>query len=127
MRHNVTGTIYLLHFERRYPAGKRPGHYLGWTEREELQKRLDEHRAGHGSVLMAVIKEAGIGFEVARLWYGTRYLERRLKKHGPGRYCLICRKAQEEQREHEHQKNTTQDGDTEAAGGVPTLGYPVVG
>jgi hypothetical protein len=40
---------------------------------------------------MAVISEAGIGFELARTWEGDRYRERALKRQGgASRRCPIC-------------------------------------
>lgn len=89
MRANVAGTVYLIHFDRRY---RHAGHYTGWTE-GELEARLSEHRAGTGARLMEVIKAAGIGWTVARTWEGTRHLERALKRRGgAARHCPICRK-----------------------------------
>ena len=80
-------TIYLLHFEQRY---KHAGHYLGSTE--NLNARLAEHRAGRGARLLAVIGEAGIGWQVARTWEdATRNDESKLKhaKMTP-RLCPLC-------------------------------------
>jgi hypothetical protein len=84
-----TGTIYLLHFERAYYHAR---HYLGWTE-GEIEQRLDRHMIGTGARLISVVTEAGIGLEVAKLWAGTRALERRLKnrKNSP-KLCPICLK-----------------------------------
>lgn len=75
-RENVAGTIYLLHFERPYRHAR---HYLGWTEGESIDRRIEEHRSGRGSRLMAAVSNAGIDFRVARTWSGTRHEERRLK------------------------------------------------
>jgi predicted GIY-YIG superfamily endonuclease len=58
--------VYLLHFDERYPAGRRPGHYLGVAK--DLERRLREHRAGNpgkGGSLTRAIKAKGIGFLVA--------------------------------------------------------------
>lgn len=83
----MSGTVYLLHFERPY---KHAAHYLGWTR--DLEGRLAEHRAGRGSRLMAVVMAAGIGFELARTWAGDRKRERQLKKQGGASGCCpICR------------------------------------
>ena len=71
------GTVYLLHFDRRYGH---PGHYTGWTS--DLTARLAEHAAGRGARLLAVITEAGIGWHLARTWVGCRSLERALKRQG---------------------------------------------
>jgi predicted GIY-YIG superfamily endonuclease len=83
------GTVYLLHFDRPYVHAK---HYTGWTD--QLDTRLTEHAAGRGARLMAVITEAGIGFQLARTWVGGRARERQLKlQGGASRHCPICLKA----------------------------------
>ena len=82
------GTIYLLHFARRY---RHAGHYLGWTS--NLKARVARHFAGHGSRLMQVVMAAGIEVEVARTWPGDRNEERRLKNRGgKSRLCPVCKK-----------------------------------
>ena len=80
------GTVYLLHFDS---AFKHARHYLGWTG--NLENRLQQHRDGQGARLMEVVRDAGIGFELARTWTGTRRDERRLHnwKASP-RLCPIC-------------------------------------
>jgi len=79
--------VYLLHFERAYRHAR---HYVGYTE--DLEARLAAHRAGHGARLLEVIDEAGIGWELARLWPdGDRDLERRIKRAGhTPRLCPTC-------------------------------------
>src|SRR6266568_4273614 len=80
------GTVYLLHFDRPYEHAK---HYLGWTS--DLESRLAEHRDGRGARLMTVVKNAGIGFSLARTWEGTRTRERQLKRMGgASRRCPLC-------------------------------------
>lgn len=84
------GTIYLLHFDRPYKHAK---HYLGWTT--NLDQRLAQHTAGGADSgrLMAVIKAAGIGFQLARVWTeATRDYERTLKGRGKGRICPLCKR-----------------------------------
>lgn len=83
--------VYLLHFERPYPNGRRPRHYLGFAV--NLDARLAEHRAGRGARLLAVVREVGIGWRVARVWPdGDRPLERRLKNWKKARrFCPACR------------------------------------
>lgn len=81
--------IYLLHFERPYFHAR---HYLGFSDAPE--KRIDRHTAGHGSKLVAAVIDAGIGFELARVWDGDRNLERKLhKRKNSCRLCPICREA----------------------------------
>ncbi|MGH3737254.1 MAG: hypothetical protein ACRDT6_16805 [Micromonosporaceae bacterium] len=61
------GTVYLLHLDRPYRHAR---HYTGWTS--DLAGRLAEHAAGHGSRLLAVVRGAGIGWQLARTWRGPR-------------------------------------------------------
>jgi predicted GIY-YIG superfamily endonuclease len=80
------GTIYLIHFDRPY---QHAGHYLGWTS--DLNARLAAHANGSGSRLMSVITAAGIGWQLARTWTGSRYRERQLKiQGGHSRKCPLC-------------------------------------
>jgi predicted GIY-YIG superfamily endonuclease len=82
----VTGTVYLLHFDRPYGHAR---HYTGWTT--DLSARLAEHAAGRGARLLAVARSAGVGWVLARTWTGTRALERSLKRrHGAARFCPLC-------------------------------------
>jgi len=80
--------VYLLHFEQPYRHAR---HYIGYAD--DIQRRLQEHRAGHGARLTAVIREAGIGFVLAKVWKGrSRKTERKLKnRHEAPRLCPICR------------------------------------
>ena len=71
---NGKGTVYLLHFSEPYYHAR---HYLGYTN--NLEARIERHKAGNGSPLVAAVVAAGIGVELARTWNGDRHLERRLK------------------------------------------------
>ncbi len=85
-RFTAVGVVYLLHFDRPYMHAE---HYTGWTT--DLDTRLAEHAAGRGARLLAVIVSAGIGWQLARTWPGTRSLERALKRQGgASRRCPIC-------------------------------------
>jgi predicted GIY-YIG superfamily endonuclease len=83
-----TGTVYLIHFERRL---QHAGHYLGYCD--DLGRRMAEHRGGNGARLMEVIAAAGIAWKVVRTWAGDRAFERSLKrrKDTPRRLCPVCR------------------------------------
>lgn len=82
----MTGTIYLLHFAQPY---KHARHYLGWTT--DLNARLAEHAAGRGARLLAVVQAAGITWDLARTWPGSRTRERALKRQGgASRCCPLC-------------------------------------
>ena len=91
----VTGTVYLLHFDRLYvpypgaPLRDCAGHYVGWAK--NVKRRLAEHAAGRGARLLAVVREAGIGWQVARMWPGGRDRERQIKRQGGhARQCPLC-------------------------------------
>jgi predicted GIY-YIG superfamily endonuclease len=71
----MTSTIYLLHFSAAYHHAR---HYIGFTD--DLEARLADHRSGQGARLMAVIKDAGLTFEIVRTWSGDRAFERKLKR-----------------------------------------------
>ena len=82
----TAGTIYLIHFDRPY---KHAGHYIGWAL--DVRRRLAEHAAGRGAHLMAVIKDAGITWQLARTWPGDRRRERAIKNMGGARRrCPLC-------------------------------------
>jgi predicted GIY-YIG superfamily endonuclease len=82
----AVGTIYLIHFDRPYRHAR---HYLGWAV--DLDARLSEHAAGRGARLLAVVRDAGIGWQLARTWTGTRTRERQIKTQGgASRCCPLC-------------------------------------
>jgi hypothetical protein len=82
------GTVYLLHFSEPY---KHARHYVGWAPAGHLDSRIAAHRRGRGARFMAVVKAAGIGFEVARTWEGGRVRERQIKRQGgASRCCPLC-------------------------------------
>jgi predicted GIY-YIG superfamily endonuclease len=83
---STCGVVYLLHFDRPFGHAR---HYTGWTT--DLVARLAEHAAGRGARLLAVVTEAGIGWQLARTWCGTRNTERALKRQGgASRRCPLC-------------------------------------
>ena len=80
------GTVYLIHFDRPYRHAR---HYTGWAG--NLDARLARHRAGNGARLIEVVMAAGIGWELARTWPGTRADERRIKRaRNAPRLCPLC-------------------------------------
>ncbi len=81
--------MYLLHFDRPYEHAK---HYLGWAR--NVDARLAEHASGTGARLTQVVRSAGIGWTLARVWRGGRDRERQLKKQGGrSRVCPLCKSA----------------------------------
>ena len=90
------GVIYLLHFDRPMGDVANPRGFAeplpGWTH--DLPARLVDHAAGRGARLMQVVGEAGIGWQLARIWTGTRTRERSLKRSGgAARRCPVCQLA----------------------------------
>jgi predicted GIY-YIG superfamily endonuclease len=80
------GTVYLLHFDQPYRHAR---HYVGWAT--NVKRRLAEHEAGRGARLLAVVKAAGIGWQLARMWPGSRVRERQIKRQGGhARQCPLC-------------------------------------
>jgi hypothetical protein len=89
LRHNVPGTVYVLHFE---PGYKHARHYVGWTEDDDVTARVEVHLQGRESPLIRAAVAAGVEVQLAATYPGTRYLERRLKRwHKTGQFCAICR------------------------------------
>lgn len=86
--------VYLLHFDQKY---KHAQHYIGYAEKD-LQARINQHRVGKGARLMKVVVDAGIGFEVARVWDdGDKKLERKLKRwHRSKDLCPVCKQIEGE-------------------------------
>src|SRR5919197_3492243 len=74
------GGVYLLHFLQRYEYA---GHYTGHAD--DFNNRVAEQASGdhRAARLLQVIRQAGIGFRVARLWPGaSKAYERQLKNSG---------------------------------------------
>lgn len=101
--HGPKGTVYLIHFDSPYVHAR---HYVGWSEDEAiavgmsnadvtLPQRLEDHRSGRGSKLMAAVTEAGIGWHVARVWENVdRFVERKMhRRHCSARICPVCKEA----------------------------------
>lgn len=90
------GQVYLLHFDKPY---KHAHHYIGWAKKKAVD-RIDEHRSGSGARLMTVLKNNGIGFQIAKIWKDKqKAFERQLKnKGGAKRICPICKEQQRLQR-----------------------------
>ena len=86
MADNVQGTVYLIHLDRPFGHAK---HYRGWSQ--FLEARLEHHRRGTGATFLRHVKEAGIGWQLAMTFPGTRHDERRFKNRGgASRLCPIC-------------------------------------
>src|SRR5918912_995489 len=92
---------YLLHFEQPYRSGRHPGaqHYVGFAN--DIQRRLETHRRGWGSPLVAAVLAAGIEVRLVRTWPGAdRHFERKLHNRQGSRLCpeTECASIQRERR-----------------------------
>jgi predicted GIY-YIG superfamily endonuclease len=79
-------TIYLLHLDTPLRHAR---HYVGLAD--DLEARLERHRSGDGARMLAVCRERGITWQLARTWEGNRSFERWLKrKKGAAWFCPVC-------------------------------------
>ncbi|MCB9053359.1 MAG: endonuclease [Lewinellaceae bacterium] len=81
--------VYIVHFERPLHHAR---HYVGQVDRpEQLEKRIQEHRAGRGARILEACNQRKILYRVVRTFKGGRTKERALKnrKETP-RYCPVC-------------------------------------
>ena len=79
---------YLIHLDRPYRSGRHPGagHYVGYAD--DIARRVETHRKGWGSPLLAAALAAGIDFRVVRVWPGAdRRFERKLHNRHGSRLC----------------------------------------
>jgi hypothetical protein len=79
------GAVYLLHFDRPYGPGggendRGIAKHSHWASPDGLEGRLAQHERGSGARLTQVVRDAGIGWTVARAWEGSRGRERQLKQ-----------------------------------------------
>jgi predicted GIY-YIG superfamily endonuclease len=82
--------VYLLCFNSKLKHAK---HYIGYTKTPDgLEPRMEKHRKGTGSKLMAAVAKAGIDFVVTRMWpNGDQTFERMLKNKKNSKYlCPNC-------------------------------------
>lgn len=85
--HCTQGYVYLLHFEKPFGHAR---HYVGWAK--DLEARLSHHGTRDGANLMWHVHQAGISWELARVWEGGKTLERRFHNDGgKARKCPVCK------------------------------------
>lgn len=85
---NLIGNVYLLCFD---PPLAHAKHYLGFTEHDDVEIRVEEHRKGIGARICAVAVDRGITLKLVRTWTKkTRSFERSLKKRGKSHLCPNC-------------------------------------
>src|SRR5689334_12565804 len=83
----ITG-CYLIHLEQPYRSGRHPGagHYVGYAD--DIARRVETHRKGLGSPLLAAALAVGINFRVVRVWPDAdRHFERKLHNRHGSRLC----------------------------------------
>jgi predicted GIY-YIG superfamily endonuclease len=83
------GTVYLIHFHTHLSHAR---HYIGWTEGDDIDARIEKHASGQGACIMRACKEQGITWEVVRTWTGVdRHFERWLKRQRNHKcFCPQC-------------------------------------
>lgn len=88
-----SGTVYLIHLDRPFRIGGFTfSHYIGWSSRGHLARRMIEHRTGsRGSRFLRAARAAGCTWHLARTWPGDLREERRVKNMGgASRFCPSC-------------------------------------
>lgn len=81
--------VYLLHFDRTLKGRQ---HYIGSTKYQRRFTRWREHALGNGSQYVRRFINAGIGFNVVRLWFShDRDREAVLKRTSVfAKLCPLC-------------------------------------
>lgn len=81
--------VYLIHFNTPLHHAR---HYIGYSADDLFDKRIECHRSGRGSKLLAHLNRIGTGWHVVRLWLGEDgNFERKLKNnHSSKKLCPIC-------------------------------------
>jgi hypothetical protein len=94
---------YLVCFDRPFHGanGRHIGahHYVGYSD--NIAERLDQHRQGRGSPLLAAALAAGIDWQLVQVWPDAdRRFERKLHHRHGSRLCprAACRSIQRERR-----------------------------
>ena len=86
--------IYILHID---PPLAHARHYVGWTQDEDVARRVNEHLEQSGrrpSKLVGAALRAGRVVTLVGTLEGDRTFERRLKTGGgAARFCPLCRPA----------------------------------
>jgi predicted GIY-YIG superfamily endonuclease len=84
-RKNVMGYIYVIHFDSplvylRKGQTINVQHYIGWCA--DVDARMEDHKSNQGAKLIAALNKRKIGWKVAKVYAGTRFDERRMKRRG---------------------------------------------
>jgi hypothetical protein len=83
----ITG-CYLIHLDQPYHSGRHPGAGQYVDHADDIARRVQTHRKGQGSPLLAAALAAGIDFRVVRIWPGAdRRFERKLHNRHGSRLC----------------------------------------
>jgi hypothetical protein len=82
----VARGVYLICFDAPYFHAR---HYVGYSD--NIAQRLEMHRAGHGSPLLAAVLAAGIDWHLVQVWPGAdRTFERKLHNRHGSRLCPLA-------------------------------------
>jgi predicted GIY-YIG superfamily endonuclease len=81
--------VYLIHFEQKLSHAQ---HYIGFAE-NDLEQRIEKHKSGLGAKILRAANQAGINWNVVKVWdNGDRTFERKLKNQKKARcLCPVCR------------------------------------
>lgn len=75
---SVLGTVYLIRLDTKLSHSQ---YYIGWCNGDP-RDRLDMHRKGLGSKMLAACNEKGISYHIVRTWKNVdRHFERKLKNY----------------------------------------------
>jgi predicted GIY-YIG superfamily endonuclease len=89
-----TRYVYLIHFNEPY---KHARHYLGSCDK--LFARMQQHTRGTGARLLAVIKDAGISWQLVAVWKGDKKSERAARnRHDRQSLCPLCADARRQRK-----------------------------
>lgn len=77
--------VYLIELETPIGSARHTAQtYIGYADDGNWERRLNEHRTGRGSRMLAFAAAKGIAFNVVAVFSGDRKLERGLKNQGHG-------------------------------------------
>ena len=82
--------VYLIHFDEKF---KHARHYIGFVD-HNLEAREKKHRDGTGAKILKAVNNAGINWNIVRVWKdGDRNFERSLKNRKKSSdICPCCNK-----------------------------------
>jgi predicted GIY-YIG superfamily endonuclease len=80
--------VYLIHLE---PAFGHARHYVGYTTRDDVNERVEEHRGGRGANMLRHAVAAGVELKLVRVWRDVpRKTENKIKGRSVRPLCPEC-------------------------------------